>query len=101
MSGNRSGIIFGGMLALALGIGLVSATPAGAVVYCGRPGYPAGCVARPVATPGAGARGVGVLPGAGAGAAGAGLAPGAGVGAPGVGAAPANRGGPVNRLGVR
>ena len=39
------------------------------------------------------APGVGVAPGVGA--------PGVGVGAPGVGAAPANRGGPVNRVGVR
>jgi hypothetical protein len=30
-----------------------------------------------------------------------GAAPGVGVGAPGVGAQPANRGGPVNRVGVR
>jgi hypothetical protein len=37
----------------------------------------------------------------GAGAPGVGAAPGVGVGAPGVGAAPANRGGPVNRVGVR
>jgi len=48
--------------------------------------------------PGVGAPGVGVAPGVGAGAPGVG-AP--GVGAPGVGAAPANRGGPVNRVGVR
>ncbi|MCX5511938.1 hypothetical protein C3941_07690 [Kaistia algarum] len=52
------------------------ARPTGAVRYCTRPGYPAGCVA------GAGA-------------------PGVGVGAPGVGVQPANRGGPVNRVGVR
>ena len=60
---------------------------------------------------GVGAPGVGVAPGVGApgvgvGAPGVGVAPGvggpgAGVGAPGVGAAPANRGGPVNRVGVR
>ena len=37
----------------------------------------------------------------GAGAPGVGVTPGAGAGAPGVGAAPANRGGPVNRVGVR
>ena len=37
----------------------------------------------------------------GAGAPGVGATPGVGVGAPGVGAAPANRGGPVNRVGVR
>ena len=61
-------------------------------------------------TVGAGAPGVGVAPGAGVGAPGVGVAPGVGapgvgvapgVGAPGVGAAPANRGGPVNRVGVR
>jgi hypothetical protein len=37
----------------------------------------------------------------GAGAPGAGVTHGAGAGAPGAGAAPANRGGPVNRVGVR
>jgi hypothetical protein len=37
----------------------------------------------------------------GAGAPGVGVAPGVGAGAPGVGVAPANRGGPVNRVGVR
>jgi hypothetical protein len=50
---------------------------------------------------GVGAPGVGVAPHAGVGAPGAGAAPGVGVGAPGVGAQPANRGGPVNRVGVR
>ena len=75
-------------LVLLLGItGLVSAPAAHAVVYCKTVGVPKGCVARPGAA-GAGARGVGV-------------APGVGVGAPGVGVAPANRGGPVNRAGVR
>ena len=49
--------------------------------------------------PGVGAPGVGVAPGVGAGAPGVGVAP--GVGAPGVGMQPANRGGPVNRVGVR
>jgi hypothetical protein len=57
-------------------------------------------------TVGVGAPGVGVAPGVGAGAPGVGVAPGVGtpgvgVGAPGVGAAPGNRGGPVNRVGVR
>jgi hypothetical protein len=61
-------------------------------------------------TVGAGAPGVGVTPGVGVGAPGPGAAPGVGapgvgvapgVGAPGPGAAPANRGGPVNRVGVR
>ena len=91
---------------------------AGAVVYCKSVGVPKGCVARPtaaaaaVATPGVGAPGVGVAPGVGGGAPGGGVAPGVGAGAPGVGvapgvgapgpgAAPANRGGPVNRVGVR
>ena len=50
-------------------------------------------------TVGVGAPGVGATPGVGVGAPGVGVAP--GVGAPGVGAAPANRGGPVNRVGVR
>lgn len=57
---------------------------------------------------GAGAPGRGVTPGVGAGARGVGVTPGGGVGtsgvgagAPGVGVAPANRGGPVNRVGVR
>lgn len=60
----------------------------------GRPATPvsyAGVARRTTvraATPGAGAPGVGVRPGV-------------GVGAPGVGPAPANRGGPVNRVGVR
>lgn len=62
-------------------------TTAEAVV--GRPATPvsyAGVARR--STVGAGAPGVGVTPGVGA-------------GAPGVGVAPANRGGPVNRVGVR
>jgi hypothetical protein len=70
---------------------LVSPPLAEAVVYCTRPGVPAGCVVRPrpvagvpiAGVPGVGAPGVGVP----------------GVGVPGV--APANRGGPVNRAGVR
>lgn len=66
--------------------------PAKAVV--GRPATPvsyAGVARRTTvraATPGVGAPGVGVTPGV-------------GVGAPGVAPAPANRGGPVNRVGVR
>ena len=66
------------------------AGPANAVVYCKTVGVTKGCVARPVAkaTPGEGAPGVGV-------------APSVGVGAPGPAVAPANRGGPVNRVGVR
>jgi len=68
----------------------------------GRPATPvsyAGVARR--STVGAGAPGVGVTPGVGVGAPGVGVAPGVGAGAPGVGVAPANRGGPVNRVGVR
>jgi hypothetical protein len=68
----------------------------------GRPATPvsyAGVARR--STVGAGAPGVGVTPGVGVGAPGPGVTPGVGAGAPGVGAAPANRGGPVNRVGVR
>jgi hypothetical protein len=72
----------------------VGVTPAQAVVYCKTVGVPKGCVVRPagavvvapaapvaaaaIATPGAGAPGVGVRAGT-----------------------PMNRGGPVNRVGVR
>ncbi len=100
-------------LGLVLAAGSVQAQ-----VYCRAEGVPHGCVWAPR---GAGAPGVGVLPGAGAGAPGVGVAPGAGVGAPGVGVAPGvgagapgvgvapghpvdgdvNRGGPVNRAGRR
>lgn len=52
-------------------------------------------------TVGVGAPGVGVTPGVGVGAPGVGVARGVGVGAPGVGVQPMNRGGPVNRVGVR
>ncbi len=53
-------------------------------------------------TVGVGAPGVGVTPAPGVGAPGVGVTPGVGVGAPGVGVGtPANRGGPVNRVGVR
>jgi hypothetical protein len=92
-----------------------AAGTAQAVVYCTEVGVPRGCVARPgagVGAPGvgvrpgvgAGAPGVGVTPGVGVGAPGVGVTPGVGVGAPGVGASPdagINRGGPVNRRGVR
>ena len=54
------------------------ARPTRAVIACTRPGYPVGCVG-----------GVGVGVGT------------VGVGAPGVGVQPMNRGGPVNRIGVR
>jgi hypothetical protein len=66
-------ISLGSGFVLSLGTWLVSAVPADAVVYCKTVGVPRGCVARP----------------------------GVGAGAPGVGVAPANRGGPVNRPGVR
>ena len=112
MSDKRCAFLLAGGLIVAAAW-FVPASPASAAVYCARPGYPVGCVARPVGAPG-----VGALPGVGAGAAGVGLAPGVGVGAPGVGVAPgvgapgvragapgagvapANRGGPVNRVGV-
>jgi hypothetical protein len=56
---------------------------------------------RPRAGVGVGAPGVGVMPGVGAGAPGPGVSRGVGAGARGVGVAPGNRGGPVNRVGVR
>jgi len=89
----------GGLVATAEAVVGAPATP---VSYAG--------VARR-STVGAGAPGVGVAPvpgvaGVGAGAPGVGVAPkpgaaGVGAGAPGVGTQPANRGGPVNRVGVR
>lgn len=89
----RTGIVLAGLLAIA--------PSANAEVYCKTVGVPKGCVARPD-TPGVGAPGVGVAPGAGAGAPGVGVAPGAGTAAgpdgPGVGP---NRGGPANRPGMR
>lgn len=85
----------------ALGAGLMVATlvtfasaPAHAVVYCKTVGVPKGCVVRPAAA-------VVVAPVAPVAAA-AVVTP--GVGAPGVGVragTPMNRGGPVNRVGVR
>lgn len=91
---------------LALGLGCI-AIPASAVVYCKTVGVPKGCVARPVAAPAVGARGVGVAPGVGVGAPGAGVVdpginqPGAAgnVGAARVGAT--NQNGGANRVGVR
>jgi hypothetical protein len=66
-----------------LGVVALGSGSAHAIVYCKSVGVPKGCVARPVApmaravaTPGVGARGVGVRPGT-----------------------PMNRGGPVNRVG--
>lgn len=80
---------------------------ASAEAVVGRPATPvsyAGVARR--STVGAGEPGVGVAPGVGVGAPGVGapgvgVAPGVGAGAPGVGVEPANRGGPVNRAGVR
>jgi len=88
---------------------LVEGLVANAEAVRGRPATPvsyAGVARR--STVGAGAPGVGVTPGVGvgtpgvgAGAPGVGVTPGVGAGAPGVGVAPGNRGGPVNRVGVR
>lgn len=91
---------------LALGLGF-AALPASAIVYCKSVGVPKGCVARPVASPGVGAPGVGVAPRMGVGAPGVGVVdpginqPGAAgnVGAAGVGAT--NQNGGANRVGVR
>lgn len=91
----RAGALGAGLTVMALaGAAMVSlgTSPAQAVVYCKTVGVPKGCVARPtaavvvpgapvaraVATPGVGAPGVGVRAGT-----------------------PMNRGGPVNRVGVR
>jgi hypothetical protein len=89
---------------LALGLAAAAWVAIGAVAQAvvGAPATPvsyAGVARR--STVGVGAPGVGAAPGVGVGAPGVGAAPGVGVGAPGVGAAPANRGGPVNRVGVR
>jgi len=72
----------------------LGASPAQAVVYCKTVGVPKGCVVRPDAA-------VVVAPGAPVEAA---VVATPGVGAPGVGVragTPMNRGGPVNRVGVR
>jgi hypothetical protein len=90
----RAGALSAGLTVLVLaGAAMVSLgpSPAQAVVYCKTVGVPQGCVVRPtavvvgapvaraaVATPGVGAPGVGVRAGT-----------------------PMNRGGPVNRVGVR
>jgi hypothetical protein len=90
----RAGALSAGLTILALaGVATVSlgTSPARAVVYCKTVGIPKGCVVRPtaavvvapaaavaVATPWVGAPGVGVRAGT-----------------------PMNRGGPVNRVGVR
>jgi len=85
-----------------MGTTLPGSLVATAEAVIGRPATPvsyAGVARR--STVGAGAPGVGVTPGVGVGAPGVGVTPGVGVGAPGVGVQPANRGGPVNRPGVR
>ena len=90
----KAGALQGGLTIMALaGAAMASlgTSPAHAVVYCKTVGVPKGCVVRPagavvvapaaavaVATPGVGAPGVGVRAGT-----------------------PMNRGGPVNRVGVR
>jgi hypothetical protein len=86
--GLRAGLLAAGVATFA--IASVGVTPAQAVVYCKTVGVPKGCVVRPVAAPAATAAAVAVTT--------------PGVGAPGVGVragTPMNRGGPVNRVGVR
>lgn len=93
----RAGALSVALTIMALaGAAMVSlgTSPAQAVVYCKTVGVPKGCVARPAAAV-VGAPGAPVARAAVA-------AP--GVGAPGVGVragTPMNRGGPVNRIGVR
>jgi hypothetical protein len=86
MSNTRRGISLASGFVLSLGTWLLSVAPADAVAYCREVGVPKGCTAG--VSPILRTRGVGVAPGVGA-------------GAPGAGVAPANRGGPVNRRGVR
>ena len=93
----RAGALSAGLTIMALaGAAMVSlgTSPAQAVVYCKTVGVPKGCVVRPTAA-------VVVAPGAPVARA-AVATP--GVGAPGVcvrAGTPMNRGGPVNRVGVR
>jgi hypothetical protein len=89
LSAGLTMVMLAGAATLSLGT-----SPAHAVVYCKTVGVPKGCVVRPAAA-------VVVAPGAPVAAA-AVATP--GVGAPGVGVragTPMNRGGPVNRVGVR
>ncbi|MCK1391980.1 hypothetical protein [Bradyrhizobium sp. 1] len=90
----KAGVLSAGLTIMMLASAAVVSlgpSPAQAVVYCKTVGVPRGCVVRPtgavvvapaaavvVATPGVGAPGVGVRAGT-----------------------PMNRGGPVNRVGVR
>lgn len=89
----QAGALSAGLTVMMLaGAAMVSlgTSPAQAVVYCKTVGVPKGCVVRPVGA-------VVVAPGAP-------VAATPGVGAPGVGVragTPMNRGGPVNRIGVR
>ena len=91
MSGKAGWLTTGAALAAIAAAMSLGTSPAQAVVYCKTVGVPKGCVVRPaaaavvvapaaavVATPGVGAPGVGVRAGT-----------------------PMNRGGPVNRVGVR
>ena len=93
MSG-KAGWLAASVISAAIATMSLGAGPAHAVVYCKTVGVPKGCVVRPVGA-------VVVAPGAPV-AAVAVATP--GVGAPGVGVragTPMNRGGPVNRVGVR
>ncbi|MDH2402863.1 hypothetical protein QCM77_23315 [Bradyrhizobium sp. SSUT18] len=89
----KAGALSAGLTVTALaGAAMVSlgTSPAQAVVYCKTVGIPKGCVVRPTAVVVAPAAAVAVAT--------------PGVGAPGVGVragTPMNRGGPVNRVGVR
>lgn len=92
-AGALSAVLTVMMLAGAATVSL-GTSPAQAVVYCKTVGVPKGCVVRPDAA-------VVVAPGAPVAAA---VVATPGVGAPGVGVragTPMNRGGPVNRVGVR
>jgi len=96
MSKNVGALSAGLTVMMLAGAAMVSlgTSPAQAVVYCKTVGVPKGCVVRPTAA-------VVVAPGAPV-AAVAVATP--GVGAPGVGVragTPMNRGGPVNRVGIR
>jgi hypothetical protein len=91
MSGKAGWLTSAAFAAIAAAMSL-GTSPAQAVVYCKTVGVPKGCVVRPAA------EAVVVAPAAAA------VVATPGVGAPGVGVragTPMNRGGPVNRVGVR
>lgn len=91
MSG-KTGWLAGGVILAAIATAGLPGSAQAAVVYCKTVGVPKGCVARPTAAA------VVVAPAAAA------VVATPGVGAPGVGVragTPMNRGGPVNRVGVR